>query len=436
MAIVFGTDFSTPARRAGVVAAHLARRRGTPLLVVHVRPPLSSRAALRSGLRKVAEIERDLEMEAQRLRTIAPQVEASVRVGFADEELLAAATSPDHWIVLGALGERSPSRWLIGSVAERTVQAAQVPVLVVREPRPLLAWLHRSRPLRIVLGADGSLASRAAAHWLRKWCTFGRCAVTVVHVLEEQPGRWWTFDVQGADARLSSIPTIAELLGADFTRRLRGSSLHFQTRASHGSVAEELVQAAAETRSSLLVVGSHARAGMRPWFRESVSRLLLHSASTNIACVPAAPAQVPELVEPRFRSVLVTTDLSPLGNQAIPFAYAIAEPASTVCLLHVIPQRGSAREPGEARRLRTTLKDWVPPLAEPKGIRTRVEVLAGDDVAETIAAAAVRLRADVICLTTHGEGGYRRILAGSVAKRLARATSIPLLLLRPRASDR
>jgi hypothetical protein len=50
-------------------------------------------------------------------------------------------------LVVSSLGRRAPSRWVLGSVAGRTARHARVPVLVVRDAAPFVAWAADPRPL-------------------------------------------------------------------------------------------------------------------------------------------------------------------------------------------------------------------------------------------------------------------------------------------------
>ena len=50
---------------------------------------------------------------------------------------------------------------------------------------------------------------------------------------------------------------------------------------------------------------------------------------------------------------------------------------------------------------------------------------------ESIADAARYRSADLIVMTTHGRSGLSRLLLGSVAEAVLRATTTPVLLLRP-----
>ncbi|HXC38266.1 MAG TPA: universal stress protein [Burkholderiales bacterium] len=57
----------------------------------------------------------------------------------------------------------------------------------------------------------------------------------------------------------------------------------------------------------------------------------------------------------------------------------------------------------------------------------------GATAADKIVAEAKRWRADVIVLGTHGRKGLRRVLMGSDAEEIVRATTVPVLLVRSKS---
>jgi universal stress protein A len=63
-------------------------------------------------------------------------------------------------------------------------------------------------------------------------------------------------------------------------------------------------------------------------------------------------------------------------------------------------------------------------------LNPRQEVRVGSPAAEIIAA-ATDLKADLICIGTHGRGGIAHFLLGSVAEKVLRQAPCPVLTIRP-----
>ena len=184
MKIICGTDFSEHAREAAKVAAALSVKLQATLRLVHVmdtsRHEMPSRD-LMDYLRKSRRT--NLELEGGRLRKLGARVEEEFLLGSPALGLVEAATEAETGlIVVSSLGQIAPSRWLVGSVAERTAQSAPVPTLVVRQGKPLEQWARGERTLNVLVAYDFSESGEAALRSVRLLKEVGPCRLTVVYV--------------------------------------------------------------------------------------------------------------------------------------------------------------------------------------------------------------------------------------------------------------
>jgi len=143
----------------------------------------------------------------------------------------------------------------------------------------------------------------------------------------------------------------------------------------------------------------------------------------------------------RFRSILVPLDGSLLAEQAIPIALAIAQRARSKLKLVLIHEPLVQMEPGPAytkvelamlKADREYLRSVTTRLRERLGRSISSAVIQGIPVAQTLATYIRELAADLVVMTTHGRGGFRRAWLGSVTDRLIRTSEIPILVVRPR----
>lgn len=169
--ILVPLDGSRLAERAFHVAAHLARRTGGTVLAVRVVSPPAASWPFAAPLLPSAAVQTFLEAERweagrylehlTHTSTLAEeQISDEVHTGPAAATLLALADERDvDLIVLSSHGSTSPSRWKLGSVAEKVARHATVPVLLLPDDAgstpPLSPW-HAFVPL------DGSAAAEAA----------------------------------------------------------------------------------------------------------------------------------------------------------------------------------------------------------------------------------------------------------------------------------
>ena len=65
-----------------------------------------------------------------------------------------------------------------------------------------------------------------------------------------------------------------------------------------------------------------------------------------------------------------------------------------------------------------------------QGVPHRV-LLSEGEIAETILGAIEEVEADSVVMATHGRSGIARWMLGSVADRIVRSSSVPVLLIRP-----
>jgi len=443
MKIICGTDFSIHASEAANAAAALTARLKGTLSLVHAmdisRYELPSKELMDylCGSRQAR-----LKKEAERLRRQGATVEEQFLQGSPAVNLVKAATdSGARLIVVSSLGQIAPSRWFVGSVAERTAQNASVPTLVVRNQKPLEAWARGQRTLNVVVAYDFSESGDAALRWTLFLKEIGPCRITVVYVAwpPEAGARYGA----GYDQPHPYYPSeVEKLLKRDLQEKceevLGKTKLRFHVAAGLGRPDPQLIEIAGNEKADVIVVGTNQRRGLARL--GSVSRAVLHHAPLNVACIPiAAAAPADRGSVSRFKRVLVTTDFSKLGNQAIPFAYSTLRRGGQVCLLHVVKatvRHGEKAQAPETKhserndRLSIQLQALIPAEGEACGISSQVEIVEHANVATAICQAAERLGADLICIGSHGRSGLSKVILGSVAQDVMARSQRPVLVIR------
>lgn len=144
-----------------------------------------------------------------------------------------------------------------------------------------------------------------------------------------------------------------------------------------------------------------------------------------------------------FRTILVPLDGSPVGEQALAAAARLARAAhATVHLVHVHYPNSltpivietlpiiDAKLHSLATQHEQFYLEQIAAAPVMRGIQTATTVLEGE-IAETLAAHAQAIQANLIVMTTHGWSGFEHFWLGSVAESLLRMTHTPLWLMRP-----
>jgi nucleotide-binding universal stress UspA family protein len=135
-----------------------------------------------------------------------------------------------------------------------------------------------------------------------------------------------------------------------------------------------------------------------------------------------------------FNRILCPLDFEESSMTALGLAIQLArQNKAELYLLHVcptvtIPLGGQATEPLTAEQ---SSRKRLEEIAERDlaGIHHEVLVTSGN-AAEKVISVQAGLAADLIVMGTHGRGGLRRLIVGSVAERIVREASCPVLTTR------
>ena len=141
--------------------------------------------------------------------------------------------------------------------------------------------------------------------------------------------------------------------------------------------------------------------------------------------------------------ILVPTDFSENSNRAVRYAAELAEKfESEIVFLHVVQDLALVLPdavmptPVATPNLddmiasaKTGIANLVTSLGLAK-LNPKAEVRIGSPASEIVSAAA-DLKADLLCISTHGRTGLAHLLLGSVAEKIVRHAPCPVLTVRP-----
>ncbi|MFB6123368.1 MAG: universal stress protein [Haloferacaceae archaeon] len=178
-------------------------------------------------------------------------VRTAVREGTPHEELLAyAAAESIDLVVMGTHGRSGVDRYLLGSVAEKLIRTAHVPVVTVRGDGGVPGVTDYGD---VLVPTDGSeTATRATDHAIAVATAFD----ATVHVLHAAGGE------SGGDAATEAVAERVREVGLDVATRVCPGTPH------------EVVREYVETNDvDLVAMGTHGRTGL--------DRMLLGSVAAN-----------------------------------------------------------------------------------------------------------------------------------------------------------
>lgn len=211
-----------------------------------------------------------------------------------------------------------------------------------------------------------------------------------------------------------------------------------------GPVADALETQIIVTDADLVVTTTHGRGHLARFWLGSVADQLMRRLRVPILLVrPEEPAK--QQWTGSITKVLVALDGSPFAEHIMAQALHIARAfAARIELLYVLEPPAAIADPSvlmvlppspeteRAARERATdyLKKIAADLVAP-GLGVDCRVIDGSPVAATILDEARATGASLIALASHGLGGVQRMVLGSVADKVIRGSTIPVLVVRP-----
>jgi nucleotide-binding universal stress UspA family protein len=299
--ILCPVDFSDFSRHAFDRAVAVARSYGAQLTVLHVLPVPSAVLALPYGPggsgpfgfepldhdRALTELSRFLATEESIGMPLHYEIAESQVVH--KEVLIQAARVQADLIVMGTHGRSGFNHLFLGSVAEKTLRTAHVPVLVVPPRLPDVVPFGRDPFRTIVCAVDFSEDSARAMGYAASLAQHGQGRLTLLHSVEPIPAGYdamagVTFDVVGYEEALErSARADLQKLGSE----PGAPGCERDTVVTRGQAHKEILRVAAERKADLIVLGVHGRNAFDRLVFGSTTEHVIRRAMCPVLAVPA-----------------------------------------------------------------------------------------------------------------------------------------------------
>ena len=222
------------------------------------------------------------------------------------------------------------------------------------------------------------------------------------------------------------------------------SSICVKSALVSGAVVSGLLKRARSVAADLIVMATHGRGPVGRFVLGSVAGQLLRHAAIPILLVRSGDDSQASAA-PEFDHILVPLDGSRLAERALTPAVRIGRLTSARFTLvravkrayHPFGNSGTnggnlIRDDGSKRRIVDAARYLERIAARLRLESPRVDkvVLEGEP-AGAILHEAFAQNVDLIAIATHGRGGLQRLLLGSVADKVIRGTTAPVLAYRP-----
>ncbi|MFA4836723.1 MAG: universal stress protein [Dehalococcoidia bacterium] len=208
-----------------------------------------------------------------------------------------------------------------------------------------------------------------------------------------------------------------------------------------GDPAEEIVEYADKEDIGLIIMATLGRSGLKRWALGSVADRVVRATKRPVALIRA---NTPHPVWDDKGKVIICLDGSRASEAIIPYVEGFASNIDTELILFEVLEMGHyqvtsggydyvSHAEDQLGSDRAAAEDYLSRIGagiKQKGITVKTEVRFGH-TAEEIIKFAEEISADVVAMSTHGRSGIARWALGSVADRVLRRGTKPLLLVRP-----
>ena len=289
------TDGSEPSRLTAQMAARLAGPLQLELTLAHALSlrqlehkmiPDFQLEMIRQGAKRAAE--ELLKREADFFRAEGVEVSPRLLVGDAGPSVCELAKKEGmDLIVLGRRGHGDLQDILFGSVSNHVVHHSPVPVLVVNKEGPSPAEREQSRPVRVLVGVDGSRTGDRCLDVLAKLARgSGSMEATLINVVNpDRPG----LEHLSAQDRFETLQAMhaqaAAVLDAA-SERLAKLGLVVGTRVEEGSAGRTLCRVYREDGFDLTALGRRGLGELADVLFGSVCHFVLHHCPGHVLIVP------------------------------------------------------------------------------------------------------------------------------------------------------
>jgi nucleotide-binding universal stress UspA family protein len=271
---------------------------------------------------------------------------------------------------------------------------------------------------KILVAMDGSENAERALWWVEKYAAREKAQVVLFRAVDPAE-----FDPEFLSSSLAEARDY--LLRME--KEINYAGLPCKTVVRQGSPAKEIVKAALDERCDLILMTTRGGSKVKRWAIGGVTEKVL-----RMSPIPVLPVQsrTHAARNDHLRRIVVPVDGSKLAEAATEWAVKLAKMMkSQLAFVHVYPTgpkgRGKQVE-DNFDALRERMVRFCQ-LLKKQGVRATFRVRTGDAADRILGFAG---RNDLILTTTHGHGGFKRWVFGSVAEKLIHEAQVPVLVFK------
>jgi nucleotide-binding universal stress UspA family protein len=214
--------------------------------------------------------------------------------------------------------------------------------------------------------------------------------------------------------------------------RVQSAGAAVTTRVDEREPAEAILHAAAECDAWIIAMATHGQGGVTRWAFGSVADEVLRRSRQPVLLVRASSSWT------GLRHVMVPLDGSDLAEAILPTVERLAVALGARVSLETVGAEATAanippRFLDARKNYALRLQDYLARKADlmgASGVEARSALVSAHSPAEALLDWEAGHAVDLVAMTTHGHGGLARAAFGSVADRMIREGSAPVLVKR------
>lgn len=274
---------------------------------------------------------------------------------------------------------------------------------------------------KILAPLDGSENAEKVLPWLRRYGGPDKAEVVLLRVIEPMETA-----LEMADALEEAQKSLRRV-----ARELNFAGIPTRISVRKGQPAHVIVQHAQQTGCELIVMTTRGGSPVRRWTIGGTTERVMRQSSLPVLVVQS---RMPLPKQGRVHRILVPVDGSALAESVLPWVERLAQfHRAKIVFFHVYPPLPAGLRAKHERSYEALRRRMTRTLAilRDRRIRAAFRVQQGDPGAELLDVSA---DFDVIAMTTHGYGGFKRWLLGSVAEKVIHGAEIPVFIYKQAAA--
>lgn len=268
---------------------------------------------------------------------------------------------------------------------------------------------------KILLPLDGSPAAEQALFWAKQYALRDKALVVLLQVLHAE------YPLKGLPFRAGSEGAKHYLQGVE--RELNFAGVPTKVLLRNEPVSRTIAETAAAEHCDLIIMTSRGASKIVRWMIGGVTQQVMRLSPIPVMIVRTSIAG---RVHDRPRRLLCPQDGSTHARKILPWAGRLARFHKTpLVILHI-------QAPGKTSHATRALRRHAAGLRA-RGVRTSVSTGEGDPADQILKACRP---GDLLAMTTHGYGGIKRLILGSIAEKVVHQAGVPVLIYKHRGKKR